>query len=258
MERRDFIRKALACGGAAGLSVSAPKLGTGGRTTGIDGVGRSAGRPGQDRHAVHAKDGLGAGDRRPGDPRVGGSRPRRPHGQGSRHPHLRGRHGSARSTTIMGSPTRARTARPSSTRRGSRGTRASRRARTGCSTISSTRPPRPRTAPCIISTTGPRSGSIPCTWRRPFLAVAGRPDEAMKQIEGFRKLLWNAEQEALLAYLGRREARFRPEGVLGRGKRMGRGGDDPRPQSAAGVDDAGERQSWRPTSGTSSTAVWPG
>lgn len=25
----------------------------------------------------------------------------------------------------------------------------------------------------------------------PFLAVAGRPDEAMKQVEGFRKLLWN-------------------------------------------------------------------
>ncbi|MBN2206314.1 MAG: glycoside hydrolase family 88 protein [Candidatus Aminicenantes bacterium] len=27
----------------------------------------------------------------------------------------------------------------------------------------------------------------------PFLAVAGRPDEAMRQIEGFRRLLWNAE-----------------------------------------------------------------
>lgn len=29
----------------------------------------------------------------------------------------------------------------------------------------------------------------------PFLAVAGRPDEAMKQIEGFRKLLWNKEKK---------------------------------------------------------------
>jgi unsaturated rhamnogalacturonyl hydrolase len=29
----------------------------------------------------------------------------------------------------------------------------------------------------------------------PFLAVAGRPDEAMKQIEGFRKLLWNKEKQ---------------------------------------------------------------
>ena len=29
----------------------------------------------------------------------------------------------------------------------------------------------------------------------PFLAVAGRPDEAIKQIEGFRKLLWNPEKK---------------------------------------------------------------
>jgi len=29
----------------------------------------------------------------------------------------------------------------------------------------------------------------------PFLAVAGRPDEAMKQVEGFRKLLWNPEKK---------------------------------------------------------------
>ncbi len=29
----------------------------------------------------------------------------------------------------------------------------------------------------------------------PFLAVAGRPDEAVKQIEGFRKLLWNPEKK---------------------------------------------------------------
>jgi unsaturated rhamnogalacturonyl hydrolase len=29
----------------------------------------------------------------------------------------------------------------------------------------------------------------------PFLAVAGRPDEAVKQIEGFRKLLWNREKK---------------------------------------------------------------
>ncbi len=29
----------------------------------------------------------------------------------------------------------------------------------------------------------------------PFLAVAGRPDEAVQQIEGFRKLLWNPEKE---------------------------------------------------------------
>jgi len=29
----------------------------------------------------------------------------------------------------------------------------------------------------------------------PFLAVAGRPDEAMKQIEGFRRLLWNEEKK---------------------------------------------------------------
>ena len=29
----------------------------------------------------------------------------------------------------------------------------------------------------------------------PFLAVAGRPDEALKQIEGFRKLLWNGERK---------------------------------------------------------------
>ncbi len=27
----------------------------------------------------------------------------------------------------------------------------------------------------------------------PFLAVAGRPDEAMKQVEGFRRVLWNPE-----------------------------------------------------------------
>jgi rhamnogalacturonyl hydrolase YesR len=29
----------------------------------------------------------------------------------------------------------------------------------------------------------------------PFIAVAGRPDEAVKQIEGFRKLLWNPENK---------------------------------------------------------------
>ncbi len=29
----------------------------------------------------------------------------------------------------------------------------------------------------------------------PFLAVAGRPDEAVKQIEGFRKLLWNRDKK---------------------------------------------------------------
>lgn len=29
----------------------------------------------------------------------------------------------------------------------------------------------------------------------PFLAVAGQPDEAIKQIEGFRKLLWNPEKK---------------------------------------------------------------
>jgi rhamnogalacturonyl hydrolase YesR len=29
----------------------------------------------------------------------------------------------------------------------------------------------------------------------PFIAVAGRPDEAVKQIEGFRKLLWNPEKK---------------------------------------------------------------
>lgn len=29
----------------------------------------------------------------------------------------------------------------------------------------------------------------------PFIAVAGRPDEAVKQIEGFRKLLWNSEKK---------------------------------------------------------------
>ena len=29
----------------------------------------------------------------------------------------------------------------------------------------------------------------------PFIAVAGRPDEAVKQIEGFRKLLWNQEKK---------------------------------------------------------------
>jgi unsaturated rhamnogalacturonyl hydrolase len=29
----------------------------------------------------------------------------------------------------------------------------------------------------------------------PFLAVAGRPEEALKQVEGFRKLLWNKEKK---------------------------------------------------------------
>jgi len=29
----------------------------------------------------------------------------------------------------------------------------------------------------------------------PFIAVAGRPDEAVKQIEGFRRLLWNPEKK---------------------------------------------------------------
>ena len=29
----------------------------------------------------------------------------------------------------------------------------------------------------------------------PFIAVAGRPDEAVRQIEGFRKLLWNPEKK---------------------------------------------------------------
>jgi unsaturated rhamnogalacturonyl hydrolase len=29
----------------------------------------------------------------------------------------------------------------------------------------------------------------------PFIAIAGRPDEAVKQIEGFRRLLWNPEKK---------------------------------------------------------------
>jgi hypothetical protein len=49
----------------------------------------------------------------------------------------------------------------------------------------------------------------------PFIALAGYPEEAVKQVEGIRRILWNPTIKALLPQLGRRPRRVHQKGFLG-------------------------------------------
>jgi hypothetical protein len=82
----------------------------------------------------------------------------------------------------------------------------------------------------------------------PFLAVAGRPDEAMKQIEGFRKLLWNKEKQLFSHIWDDAKRDFGRRAFWGVGNGW----------AAAGMTRVLNGRSLPATSRTSSTVVSPG
>ena len=79
----------------------------------------------------------------------------------------------------------------------------------------------------------------------PFLAAMGFYDEALTQIEGYRKRLWNPDKKLLAHIWDDQQEAVQGRQLLGRRQRMGRGGSGPRLAQLAERAPAGTRASGR-------------